>query len=193
MQPDRDLYRNNIAAVLVEIGRVDDAVAQVAAVYGEPIAHYNVGILLKEQGKRRAAADQFALALEADPSLTQVREWLDRLNENQKPREQMASAEIVDPEPNSVAVATAEREMPQATDDPQGRRQLKRLRKQHRAFAATCRHDRASRTGRGRELAVDRDEHALGDDDGPVDVGCGIGPWNSPVPRSGAETGDGRA
>ena len=53
LQPDRELYRNNIATVLVEVGRSDEAVRQIAAVYGEPIAHYNVGVLLQQQGKRQ--------------------------------------------------------------------------------------------------------------------------------------------
>jgi tetratricopeptide (TPR) repeat protein len=125
LQPDRDLYRNNIAAVLVEVGRVDEAVVQVAAVYGEPIAHYNVGVLLKEQGKRRAAANQFAKAMEMDPGLTQARDWLDRLTENQEPREQMASAEMTDSEANSVAAATAERAVAQPDEESQAAEEAK--------------------------------------------------------------------
>ena len=84
LQPDRELYRNNIATVLVEVGRVDEAVSQIAAVYGEPIAHYNVGVLLKQQGKRQEAANQFARAIAQDPGMDDAREWLDRLNAEER-------------------------------------------------------------------------------------------------------------
>ncbi|HEY4307940.1 MAG TPA: tetratricopeptide repeat protein [Pirellulales bacterium] len=96
LQPDRQLYRNNIATVLVEMGRVNEAVAQVAAVYGEPIAHYNVGVLLKQTGKRNAAIQQFALAVEKDPGLNEAREWLDRMNAEEPPREQLAEVQTID-------------------------------------------------------------------------------------------------
>jgi len=95
LQPDRELYRNNIGTVLVELGRTDEAVAQVAAVYGEPIAHYNVGIVLQQRGRRKAAAEQFALAVQKDPGLAQAREWLARLNVDAEPQERLASAEMV--------------------------------------------------------------------------------------------------
>jgi len=92
LQPERELYRNNIATVLVEKGRIDDAVAHVATVYGEPIAHYNVGVLLTQQGQRPAAMQQFALAARQDPSMQQARQWLARLQAEVPAAEQQYAA-----------------------------------------------------------------------------------------------------
>ncbi len=108
LQPDRELYRNNIATVLVEVGRVDEAVSQIAAVYGEPIAHYNVGVLLKQQGKRQEAANQFARAIAQDPGMDDAREWLDRLNAEDAPREELASVQVAEStEGNGIGTPTA--------------------------------------------------------------------------------------
>ncbi|MBI2823552.1 MAG: tetratricopeptide repeat protein [Planctomycetia bacterium] len=92
LKPDRDLYRNNIAKVLVQQGRVDEAIAHVTAVYGEPAAHYNVGLMLHQQGEREAAAEQFAIALEQNPNLDQARQWLAEMNHAVPvPRQQVAA------------------------------------------------------------------------------------------------------
>lgn len=106
LQPDRELYRNNIATVLVEIGRPDEAVQQIAAVYGEPIAHYNVGVLLNHQRRPEQAIRQFAIAIQQDPAMEEAREWLDRLNA-EAPREQLASAQMVEDESVESSVRPA--------------------------------------------------------------------------------------
>ena len=54
--------------------------------YGEPIAHYNVGVLLQHQGKRELAIREFAMAADQDPGMNEAREWLDRLNADRGPR-----------------------------------------------------------------------------------------------------------
>ncbi len=92
LQPERELYRNNIATVLVEKGRIDEAVSHVATVYGEPIAHYNVGVLLTQQGQNQAAMQQFALAARQDPSMQQARQWLARLQADVPAGEQRYAA-----------------------------------------------------------------------------------------------------
>ncbi|MES1213640.1 MAG: hypothetical protein ABUL64_03555, partial [Singulisphaera sp.] len=109
LQPDRELYRNNIAMVLVEVGRPEDAVAQIAAVYGEPVAHYNVGVLLSQQGQPRLAAEQFAAAVRQDPAMQDAREWLARLNAAEAPRERLVAAEVPasDNQPQSASVTQA--------------------------------------------------------------------------------------
>ncbi len=96
LKPDRDLYRNNIGTLLVELGRPDEAVQQISAVYGEPIARYNVGVLLKQQGKWQDASRQLALAVEKDPGLQEARELLDELTGQSQPREQIASASVIE-------------------------------------------------------------------------------------------------
>ena len=44
--PNSQLYRNNLAALLVESNRPDDAVTILSEAYGPAVAHYNVGYLL---------------------------------------------------------------------------------------------------------------------------------------------------
>ncbi len=80
LQPDRDLYRNNIATVLVELGRAEEAISHLSAVHGEAIAHYNVGYLLNNHGDTKGAAEQFALAVKVNPNFVEARRWLDDLN-----------------------------------------------------------------------------------------------------------------
>ena len=80
LNPERELYRNNIATVLVKMERVDEAVEQIAVVYGEGVARYNVALMLNSQGSRAAAVEQFAAALKAQPDLTQAQDWLTQLN-----------------------------------------------------------------------------------------------------------------
>ena len=105
LKPDGELYRNNIATVLVKMDRVDDAVLQIAAVYGEAVARYNVALMLNGQGKREAAIEQFAAAVHAKPDLSQAQEWLAQLTVLSE-EEQLADANANNIGPNPVAVAS---------------------------------------------------------------------------------------
>jgi len=99
LQPDRELYRNNIATVLVELGRTEEAISQLSAVHGEPIAHYNVGVLLNNHGDTRGATEQFAMAVQKKPDFVEARRWLDDLRgrETLPPATQTAAAPIASP------------------------------------------------------------------------------------------------
>ncbi len=79
LEPRNPLYRNNLAAVLVEQGQLADAVKEFRHVHGPAGAYYNVGYLLHAHGQPRLALQYFALALRADPSLTPARRWFDYL------------------------------------------------------------------------------------------------------------------
>ena len=57
------LYRNNIAAVLVDQGRMTDALLHLRAVHGDAAAYYNLGYLLNKKGQLQAALVNFKLAL----------------------------------------------------------------------------------------------------------------------------------
>lgn len=80
LQPDRALYRNNIATVFVVQGRVNEALAHLTDAHGAAVAHYNVGYLLHKRGQRRQALEQFKLALQADPSMTSAGQWIESLS-----------------------------------------------------------------------------------------------------------------
>ncbi len=84
--PDKVLYRNNLATVLVEIDHVDEAIAQLAAVHGKAVAHYNVGVLLARRGQEPSAGEQFKLAAAADPSFKEAQQWLAVIESRQSER-----------------------------------------------------------------------------------------------------------
>ena len=55
-QPPYPLYRNNLAAVLVDLQRYDEALRHLAAVHAASVAHYNLGFLLAERHQTARAA-----------------------------------------------------------------------------------------------------------------------------------------
>jgi Flp pilus assembly protein TadD len=79
LQPTLVLYRNNIAMVLVDLGRIELAYSHLAAVHPEAVAHYNLGYFLFKKGQSGEAVRQFAIAAQRDPSLVQAQQWLQRL------------------------------------------------------------------------------------------------------------------
>jgi Tfp pilus assembly protein PilF len=81
LEPRKWLYRNNIAMVLVEMGQVDAAMAHLAAVQDEAVAHYNIGYILQKKGDSKAAAQHFAKALAKNPRLVEAQVWLDKLGQ----------------------------------------------------------------------------------------------------------------
>jgi tetratricopeptide (TPR) repeat protein len=69
LQPKKALYRNNIAKVLVEIDRVDEAVGHLSSVHPPAIAQYNTGVLLQQRGKTTEAIHFLTAASHIDPQL----------------------------------------------------------------------------------------------------------------------------
>jgi len=79
LQPLRKLYRNNIAAVLVEANRPDEALTHLALVHDEAVARYNLGYLLHRHGDNEPAVEQLVRALRLDPSLSQAQHTLAKM------------------------------------------------------------------------------------------------------------------
>lgn len=77
------LYRNNVATVLVELKRNQEALVHLQQAHGQAAGHYNLGFLLHRRGDNQAAAEQFNLALRVDPSFEPARQWLEKLNAEQ--------------------------------------------------------------------------------------------------------------
>ena len=97
LQPNKPLYRNNMATLLVAMHRPNEALAQLTTVHGPAVAHYNLAILLHRKGNDQEAQYHFAQAAEIDPSMLAAREWADKLSPNSRPpivamEEQMAAA-----------------------------------------------------------------------------------------------------
>ena len=79
LDPQNVLYRNNVAAILVEQGRLREAFRHLKAVHGDAVAYYNIGYMLNQRGKPQAAMMHFAWALRADPSMVAAKRWIDYL------------------------------------------------------------------------------------------------------------------
>ena len=119
LQPDRRLYRNNIATVLVEQGNVDAAFAHLKAVHEEAVAYYNLGYLMLQKGESRAAARLFSEALTKNPSLVEAKIWLRNLESKgaspqnaRRPTPQLRSASRQRPAEVSMRPLRGERASP---------------------------------------------------------------------------------
>jgi len=82
LDPKNTLYRNNLATVLVDQGRLREAFTQLRQVHGDAAAYYNVGYLLNKKGHSQAALQHFSQALRADPSLEPAQRWVDYLQKS---------------------------------------------------------------------------------------------------------------
>ncbi len=69
LQPGKALYRNNIAKVLTEVDRVDEAFAHLSAAHPPAIAQYNMGVLLGQKGRTVEAIHFLTAASHIDPQL----------------------------------------------------------------------------------------------------------------------------
>ena len=79
LKPAEPLYRNNLAHVLVQLGKLSEAYQHLHAVHGEAVAYYNLGYLLHRRGQRDAAVQHLAAAVRRDPNLTPARQLLAEL------------------------------------------------------------------------------------------------------------------
>jgi tetratricopeptide (TPR) repeat protein len=84
LNPQKKLYRNNVAAVLVEVGRDRDAIAHLLAVHDPATAHYNLGFLANQQGRLDAARQYFAEALRLNPQMNAARGFLEQLDQQNR-------------------------------------------------------------------------------------------------------------
>lgn len=110
------LYRNNLATVLVELGRTDEAFQTLVAVHGEAVARYNVGFLLNKQGRKTEALAQFEQSAKLDPNLQEALQWVVALGG--KPAATPAPAAVTTPavaQPAAASVASSPSGAPATT------------------------------------------------------------------------------
>src|SRR6478609_10342395 len=82
LQPDKSLFRNNAATVLVEMRQDQRALAHLSAVHNSAEANYNLGQLLIERGRATDAGPYFQAALQQNPGMQQAQEALAKLQGN---------------------------------------------------------------------------------------------------------------
>ena len=85
LQPREMKYRNNIAMVLVEMGRYDEAFAHFRTLYDNSVAHYNLAYLIQKRGDKPAALEHFAAALATNPDFSEAKVWYEHLAGTQTP------------------------------------------------------------------------------------------------------------
>jgi TPR repeat protein len=97
LDPRSPLYRNNIAALLVEQNRLSDAYEQLRAVHGEAKAYYNLGYLLSKKGDTTAAEHHFQQALRIDPNMQPAARWLAYLQNKGQPNSVDRNFKVIPP------------------------------------------------------------------------------------------------
>lgn len=85
LEPDQKLYRDNLAAVLVDQGKGSEALTQLIEAHGQPVGHYNLGYLLVQKHDMPAALAQFRQAAQLDPSFDEARKWIVQLSRPARP------------------------------------------------------------------------------------------------------------
>jgi Flp pilus assembly protein TadD len=92
-RPDDKRYRNNLAIVLVESGRNQEALDQMQIAHGPAIANYNLAALLLRRGQAAEARQCLESAILHDPSFQPAMELLASLDDA-PPSERIASREM---------------------------------------------------------------------------------------------------
>ncbi len=116
LQPDKALYRNNVATVLVELRQDQKALAHLTAVHAPGEASYNMGQLLLRRGRTDEAEEYLVAALQQDPELQEAQAALAALRGEPMPvaKETVATRES-DPPTTPIAVEQG----PQFTPQPE--------------------------------------------------------------------------
>jgi tetratricopeptide (TPR) repeat protein len=82
--PGEKAYRYHLAVAMVHVGDVNGAMPHFIRSVGDAEAHYNVGLILRDQGKLKDAEQQMLLAVTKKPDLHQAQYWLDELRREQE-------------------------------------------------------------------------------------------------------------
>lgn len=80
LRPEKTLYRNNIAKVLVCLRQTEAALRHLTAAHAPAAAQYNLGHLLEQNGDTVAAARCYQEAAAIDPQLAAANQAIDRLS-----------------------------------------------------------------------------------------------------------------
>lgn len=79
IQPKNKRYRNNLATILVQGGKIQPAYELLEETFGPAVAHYNLGWLLQRENKTHEAVVHLRQALDLDPSFGPAKDLLTRI------------------------------------------------------------------------------------------------------------------
>ncbi|MCA9032455.1 MAG: tetratricopeptide repeat protein [Planctomycetaceae bacterium] len=77
--PTNNNFRYDLAVAMAHTGDIDGALPHFVRVVGDAKAHYNVGLILQDEGQTAAAKKHLSLALTKDPHLEEAEHWLRRI------------------------------------------------------------------------------------------------------------------
>jgi Tfp pilus assembly protein PilF len=80
LQSDNAKYRNNLAAALVDAGRIDEAYQELTALNSPAVAHFNLAYLLQQHQRHADAVRHLQEAVRLDPGLAPANEMLGQLS-----------------------------------------------------------------------------------------------------------------
>lgn len=100
-EPENTSYRYHLAVALTHAGDVDSALPHFIRTVGDAEAHYNVGLILKNEGNLGQAERHFLLAVTKKPSLEPAQTWLNYLRKQR----QGIAAELPESAPMTTQVA----------------------------------------------------------------------------------------
>jgi Flp pilus assembly protein TadD len=115
LDPNVARYHNNLAGVLVAMGRSDEAVTQLQKVYPASIANYNVAYLHYNNKNMAAAQQHLQTALQSDPNLAEARTLLAAMSTNKGVQATMAAFDGANQIYKSVQVGQSSSAAPGST------------------------------------------------------------------------------
>ena len=79
LESHKKLYRDNLAAVLVDQNKPQEALTQLTKAHGEAVGNYNLAYLLVQKHDNQTALQHFRRAAQMDPGLEEAQQWIAQL------------------------------------------------------------------------------------------------------------------
>lgn len=99
--------RYQLAISLAQAGYVSEALPHFQRTVGDAAAHFNIAMILKDQGRLAEAEQQLLTAVSKDPRLSQAQHWLDEIRRQQQSNWLQAEQGRTAPASMSSNIATA--------------------------------------------------------------------------------------
>lgn len=81
--PDDNDYRYQLALTLARAGRIEASLPHFSATIGDAAGHYNIALIMRENGDLTGANEHLKIALQKQPNLKEARQWLAEIQREQ--------------------------------------------------------------------------------------------------------------
>lgn len=82
-EPANSDYRYQLALAMVRGGRIEAAIPHFSSTVGDAAGHYNIALILKDQGDLAGAERHLKIALNKQPKMQEARHWLAEVRRGQ--------------------------------------------------------------------------------------------------------------